>query len=98
MANFIKFINLSVLGIFVGLVFQFGIIKVCGTECGRVDLLDPRISDGIQTHRGEWPFLAALYYIEKLKFFCAGTIISMKHVLTGIQKTCTAVRTTNEQN
>ncbi|KAG4073406.1 hypothetical protein HA402_007662 [Bradysia odoriphaga] len=53
----------------------------CG-YCGLVDILDPRISGGSETHRGEWPFLAALYYVEQLKFFCGGTLITRQHVLT----------------
>lgn len=61
----------------------FGIIEVRGDYCGSVDILDPRISGGSETKRGEWPFLAALYYVEQLKFFCGGTLITRQHILTG---------------
>lgn len=63
---------------------QFGIIEVRGDYCGSVDILDPRISGGSETKRGEWPFLAALYYVEQLQFFCGGTLITRQHVLTGM--------------
>lgn len=71
------------LSILIGLLFQFGIVEVSGGHCGSVDVLDPRISGGSETQRGEWPFIAALYYVEELKFFCGGTLITKQHVLTG---------------
>lgn len=67
----------------VALIFQFEIIEVRGGECGTVDVLDPRISGGSETQRGEWPFIAALYYVEELQFFCGGTVITTLHILTG---------------
>lgn len=66
----------------VGLILSFGITEVRGGMCGSVDVLDPRISGGSETQRGEWPFIAALYYVEELKFFCGGTLITKQHVLT----------------
>lgn len=73
--------------VLVGVIFRFGIIEVCGGECGSVDVMDPRISGGSETQRGEWPFIAALYYVEELKFFCGGTLITKQHVLTGLVET-----------
>ncbi|KAJ6648828.1 Serine protease gd [Pseudolycoriella hygida] len=51
-------------------------------ECGVVKYIEPQITGGNVTSRGEWPFIAALYYTDDQSFFCGGTIISQKHVLT----------------
>lgn len=65
--------------------FLFGLlqIEVDANECGAVRYIEPQITGGSQTSRGEWPFIAALYYTNDAKFFCGGTLISAKHVLTG---------------
>lgn len=50
-------------------------------RCGEVD---PTVtSNGSESERGQWPFLVALIR-KKLNedFFCGGTLISSKHVLT----------------
>lgn len=52
-------------------------------ECGTVKYIEPKITGGSLTSRGEWPFIAALYYTDEAKFFCGATLISQKHVLTG---------------
>lgn len=44
---------------------------------------DERILGGDETSRGDWPFMASLFEVETQKFFCGGTLISQKHVLTG---------------
>lgn len=77
------FVNLFFVVSILGCIFHFASAKVSDDGCGSVDFLDPRISGGSVTHRGEWPFLAALYYVEQLKFFCGGTLITKQHVLTG---------------
>ncbi|XP_037040377.1 protein artichoke-like [Bradysia coprophila] len=51
-------------------------------ECGTVNLFRELISGGNEVLRDEWPFIAALHYSGSLKYFCGGTIISNKHVLT----------------
>lgn len=81
----INILKLPSISILLGLILPFGILKVCGTQCGSVDVLDPRISGGSETQRGEWPFIAALYYVEVLKFFCGETLITKQHVLTGME-------------
>lgn len=60
------------------------LIDVDCHNCGTVKiLLEGRVTGGRLTEKGQWPFLAALYYAELPKFFCAATLISSKHVLTG---------------
>lgn len=46
------------------------------------------VMGGIKAKAGEWPFMAALQYREPLggkKFFCGGSLVTSKHVLTGEQ-------------
>lgn len=41
-----------------------------------------RIVGGSKMKRGEWPFLVALYHVGRESFFCGGTLITSKHVVT----------------
>lgn len=52
--------------------------------CGTVGLRPGLIMGGKTVLRDEWPFIAALFRLKPFKYFCGGTIISNKHVLTGI--------------
>lgn len=54
-------------------------------ECGSTQFLRPLIAYGKLTERGEWPFLTALFNVNGSEFFCGGSLISEKHVLTGNQ-------------
>lgn len=65
---------------------QLKINEVMGSQCGKVDVLQPTILKGTQTLRGEWPFIAALLEAKRNEFFCGGTLISTKHVMTGTKK------------
>lgn len=67
----------------VGLIFQSKIYQVDSSQCGNVDLLQPTILKGTETLRGQWPFIAALFEAKEDQFFCGGTLISVKHVMTG---------------
>lgn len=68
------------------LLMQFRFNEVIAIECGTVDFVDPKISSGTVTVKGAWPFVAALYYVDQSAFFCAGTLITAKNVLTGALK------------
>lgn len=57
--------------------------RVNGMECGRVNLTRPVVESGNVILRNEWPFIAALYEKRPTEFFCGGTVISSRHVLTG---------------
>lgn len=72
----------------VALVLLFQINIVNGIECGTVNLQRSTILGGSQTLKGEWPFIAALYRNNKSEFFCGGTVISNRHVLTGNNIVC----------
>lgn len=66
--------------------------RVFGTEISTIDCgtitakLESRMSGGEKTDRGQWPFLAALFTVkeEENDFYCGGSLISPRHVLTGI--------------
>lgn len=40
------------------------------------------IVGGSTIKRGQWPFIVALFRSKTEKYFCGGTIISMKHIIT----------------
>lgn len=75
--NFFIFNSLFALGTIIT-------VSATESECGIVKFIDPQIIGGTRTSRGEWPFIAALYYTDDAKFFCGSTIISANHVLTGV--------------
>lgn len=73
------------------LLCQFRITEISGSECGTVSPIESRtsystfrIGGGDEVQKGDYPFVAALYQTNERQFFCGGTLISVKHVLTGI--------------
>nr|CAD7613662.1 unnamed protein product [Timema genevievae] len=53
--------------------------------CGKPIIPNHLIRSGVETERGEWPWLAALYTINTLggiDFWCSGTLINNKHIVT----------------
>lgn len=52
-------------------------------ECGKTIKTEGRIMNGRYSNRGQWPFMAALFYRRNDIFFCGGSLISARHVLTG---------------
>jgi len=56
---------------------------VQGQWCGNVTFIKTTVLSGDEAAPGQFPFLAALIYKPKNKFFCGGTLITSKHVLTG---------------
>lgn len=57
-------------------------------DCGRtsyMNKINPLISRGEETSPGEWPWLVAIFYARiKFDFQCAGSLITNKHVITGM--------------
>jgi secreted trypsin-like serine protease len=51
--------------------------------CGKVSIRSGLVVNGEATQPGEFPFLTALYKLETDQFFCAGSLITRRHVLTG---------------
>lgn len=73
------------LSIFVVLMCLLRFHQVSGIKCGQMDFVDftTRISGGEEADRGQWPFIAALFQAKTLKYFCGGTLVTNKHILTG---------------
>lgn len=78
----LKFSNLSVLGVclfvFCGVNWRIAIAN----ECGTVNIPKGLPVEGNQTREGFWPFAVAIYKVPRI--FCTGSLISRRHVLTGI--------------
>jgi secreted trypsin-like serine protease len=70
------------------LVLIFLLINFVSTEdfCGKVSIQSGLVVNGEEARPGEFPFLAALYKYKTDKFFCAGNLITRRHVLTGEKK------------
>jgi hypothetical protein len=55
--------------------------QTCGQQKGSKGL----IFGGHYSVKGAWPWLAALRTSKNYKFFCAGSIITKSHVLSGMK-------------
>lgn len=68
------------------LVILFALIGVDGfqkfsTKSPR--FVDNRIFGGEKTKKGDWPWLVAFMRRKQEVFFCGGSLIGVKHVLSG---------------
>lgn len=52
-------------------------------QCGQRLVLSGTIFGGAPTKKGDWPWLVAFVYWPDEAFFCAGSLITRSHVLTG---------------
>lgn len=52
-------------------------------NCGRRSGFIENSFGGEEVRRNSWPWLVAFVYWQNEKFFCAGNLISEKHVLSG---------------
>jgi Trypsin len=57
--------------------------EVNATECGKRSLVVGTVLGGDEARKNSWPWLAALFNRRYDNFFCAGSLISRKHVLSG---------------
>lgn len=73
------FVLLSVL-----LCFNFVVTTIEAQECGkgRSDFVGT-IFGGKVTKKADWPWNVALIHRQAERFFCGGTLISSKHILSG---------------
>lgn len=51
-------------------------------RCGKPMYTGGLIIGGDRIHRGEWPFIAAIYNVQSSKFFCSGTLLTTQHVVS----------------
>lgn len=64
--------------------FNFLIISLKTQQnCGKFSFNSGLIVNGDDIKKGEYPFLVALLKIKNQKFFCAASLITQKHALTG---------------
>lgn len=54
----------------------------CGKK-SNVVVTNRKTFDSVETNSHEWPWLTAFVYWPDLEYFCGGSLISEKHVLTG---------------
>ena len=52
-------------------------------ECGRVKVGTSFSVGSEYATRGQWPWLAPLFYRKDDEFFCGSTLISKRHLLSG---------------
>lgn len=66
------------------LIFIFILISATNSqECGQTKILGTAFSIGSEySTRGQWPWLAPMFYTKNNVFFCGSTIISKRHLLT----------------
>lgn len=53
-------------------------------ECGQQEISSGRIIGGVQSKYGEWPWLAAIFLhgAKRTEFWCGGTLIGVRYILT----------------
>lgn len=56
--------------------------KLFDLRCGTVPYATGFIIGGSEAKRGQWPFMVALIIRPRNQFFCGGTLITNKHVLS----------------
>jgi len=76
-----NFLNFCLLIACVASVLELKLHLVNGLECGIVES-SAGTAGREETAGDEWPFVAALYSTDRSEFFCGGTLISNRHVLT----------------
>lgn len=69
--------------IFIIFLLIFKISSTLSDTCGTLNIQAGLIVNGEEARKGEFPFLVALYKLENDQFFCAGNLITRRHVLTG---------------
>lgn len=54
------------------------------TECGQQEYSSGRFVGGVEAGNGEWPWLAAIFLhgSKRVEFWCGGSLIGSKYVLT----------------
>ncbi|CRK96186.1 CLUMA_CG009615, isoform A [Clunio marinus] len=74
--------NLNSISLKICLVLSFLVIEESFGQCGQQKILVNRIFGGDSTQPGEYPWLVAFYERRSNTFFCAGSLISQKHILS----------------
>lgn len=64
-------------------VLNFIVNSISAHQCGELLFSKGFTIRGEAITRGQWPYLVALVNVAENSFFCGGSLISAKHVLTG---------------
>lgn len=59
----------------------FGASQALG--CGRQQGVVGRVVGGTQAKKNEWPWLVAFVKLPDEKYFCAGSLIGVKNIVSG---------------
>lgn len=71
--------------VFVLLVFSVESSRVkryARDQCGEPLVPEGTVQFGHVSERNKWPYLVALFEVSSKKFFCGGSLISRRHILT----------------
>jgi secreted trypsin-like serine protease len=72
--------------IFVAFFEALALSKIDSNRCGSRHTVVGTIYGGDRANRNSWPWLVALFDRKNERFFCAGSLISEKHILSGKNK------------
>lgn len=59
------------------------LFQVEGQQCGVKSGFVATIFGGERVEKGEWPWMVAFIHRKEEVFFCAGSLVSKKHILSG---------------
>lgn len=63
---------------------NFELLTIKAHECGKKEgEFKGTVYGGKKTEKAEWPWIVAFLHRKYQNFFCGGTLISEKHVLSG---------------
>lgn len=68
---------------FICLILIFVVSKASNEECGKRKGFVALSFGGEQARKNDWPWLVAFIHREKNQFFCGGSLLGRKHVLSG---------------
>lgn len=60
-----------------------GAFAAMAPDCGRSNEVVGLIYNGEKSTSGDWPWIVALFYRPANSFFCSGSLVSEKHLLSG---------------
>lgn len=75
--------NFTLISVLFLLVNLLQIFQVHCTECGKVNSIEDLIIDGTKSIIERWPFVVVIHQLNNSEYLCGGTLISMKHILSG---------------
>lgn len=65
------------------LLAAFVVVAAVSEGCGQRKALAGTVFGGARIRKGQWPWIVAFLHRFERNFFCGGSLISDKHVLSG---------------